>query len=275
MDSITLQEKLNDFLILAARTGNITEIEKCLASGAQINGISRSVTALMAAAEYGHAETVRFLIANGAPLHTVSGMVQNTALIYAAIGNHTTVVDSLIRAGADIHCQNGYGSTALLLAITCKKEINDMSTAFRLLSAMSIPEIIAIQDNIRFKVAIEQFKEIVLKNQKAILAIFGSFNLEIPMRVSFLDLPIELMTRIFSEAELFEQWYDCRMGNDIHFISKNRKPMTFSPVITQSKKRKAENDLEETLNLENTDRDEMIEETEEIVRKTKKIKQQK
>lgn len=258
MDSHS-QEQRNDKLILAARAGNTTDVEACLNAGAQINALARSVTALMAAAEYGHLHTVYFLLAKGAPLNTVSAQNQNTALMYASIHNRTAVVDVLIKAGADIHCQNVYGNTALFLAIACKAEQADNQTAFRLLSAMSIPEIVAIQDNTRCKATVDKYKEIVLKNQNTLLAIFGSFTLELPMRVSFLDLPIELITKIFSEADLFEQWYDYRMENDIHFISNNRQPMTFLPLVTQGKKRKTESN-------------EITEEAEEEARKTKKIK---
>ncbi len=242
------QEARNTQLIDAASAGNTFEVEWCLGAGAQINAIARSMTALMAAAEHGHAQTVRFLIASGAPLDTRSPL-KNTALIYAAIDNRTEVVDILIKAGADIYCQNYYGNTALFLAIVCKKEHADINSAFRLLSAMTIPDIVAIQDNPRCKEIVDQFKAIVLKNQKVLLEIFREFIPAVPQQACFLDLPIELMIRIFSEAELFEQWYSYCMPTDIVYLSENRAPMTFLPLanVTETKKRKVDNDLEEEL----------------------------
>jgi ankyrin repeat protein len=77
-------------------------------------------TALIAAAQLGHAEIVRALIADQAPLDHVNNL-QWTALIEAIVlgngdKNHTVTVRALVAAGADVTIPDGDESTPLKLA---------------------------------------------------------------------------------------------------------------------------------------------------------------
>jgi ankyrin repeat protein len=104
----------NDKLVNAAYSGDVAEIERLIAAGADPNadigtGAGRP---LRAAAENGHVAAMAALLKAGAHVKgaTSAGI---TALVLAAGRGHTAAVDALVAAGADVHHANKNGDTAL------------------------------------------------------------------------------------------------------------------------------------------------------------------
>jgi hypothetical protein len=105
-------------LIQAARAGDIAQLEKLLAEGANpdqrvgVNGW----TPLMHAIHKGQKESVRVLVQHGAD---VNAKTQNrgTALIEAAGYGYADIVATLLKAGADPDVRDKDGYTALKRAI--------------------------------------------------------------------------------------------------------------------------------------------------------------
>ena len=77
------------------------------------------MTALMRAAQGGHAAAIAALLAAGAEVEDIDGM---TALMFAAIGGHAAAIAALLAAGAEAEAKNNDGETALTLAELFKHE---------------------------------------------------------------------------------------------------------------------------------------------------------
>jgi ankyrin repeat protein len=71
---------------------------------------------LFAAAKSGDLETVKRLIASGAPLEEI-GERGATALIIASLKENEEVIKTLVMAGANVNAQAEYGITAMFLAV--------------------------------------------------------------------------------------------------------------------------------------------------------------
>ena len=85
----------------AAMRGDVAEVESLLRSGADVNAAQGDgMTALHWAAELGHADLARTLIAAGAYLDAVTRLGDFTALHVAARGGQGGVVRVLADAGA-------------------------------------------------------------------------------------------------------------------------------------------------------------------------------
>ena len=116
----------------AARTGNIAEVKKHLAAGADVNAKDKDGgTPLHQAARNGHKEVADLLIAKGANVNAVGDLFGGTPLHAAAFGDHKEIVELLIAKGADVNAKvaSGFnkGMTPLDLAIDFKKpEIGDL-----------------------------------------------------------------------------------------------------------------------------------------------------
>ena len=102
----------NDELNRAALAGDQARCEVLLSRGANVNGAGmHGMRPVMSAAEGGHLQMVRFLVANGADVnaHNVSG----SALMCAVDSDHAEMVRFLILNGAELTWTNSLGETAL------------------------------------------------------------------------------------------------------------------------------------------------------------------
>jgi ankyrin repeat protein len=113
-------ETANLQLLQAATTGDAAAIRAALVAGADVNGAADTqITALGAAALYGHLEVVAALLAAGAEVEMDQG--GQTALMLAAGQGHTAVVEALLARGADIAAKDKEGLTALMAAASANR----------------------------------------------------------------------------------------------------------------------------------------------------------
>lgn len=94
-----------------AREGRLSELRQTTGLDLEAR-TNRGSTLLMLACYHGHVETARWLIAQGADVHTVDDS-GNTVLMGAAFKGHTEIVELLLASGADHQQQNPRGQTAL------------------------------------------------------------------------------------------------------------------------------------------------------------------
>lgn len=139
-------------LLRAAAAGVVDAAREALDKGAKPDAASPGLTALAAAALYGHREVVDLLLGRGAningadtqygrtPLHLAlvggepeiaEALIQAgaaadprtlagyTPLMYAAIGGHSGLISTLQERGADINAKTSDGETALIFAAQC------------------------------------------------------------------------------------------------------------------------------------------------------------
>lgn len=106
-------------LILAASHGRGARVvEKLLAAGANPDALTREEeNALLLASRAGDTDSVRLLLAKGAPVWAPEGWRGQTALMWAAAENHPETVKALLAAGADMRAKTVNGFTALLFAV--------------------------------------------------------------------------------------------------------------------------------------------------------------
>lgn len=98
--------QVNVALFHAAESGNVAELQKCLKNGGKPNFFHRpsdQKNALHVAAENGHTEVVKVLLANGAVVDCREAVGQATALILACHHNNIEILNLLIAAGANVN----------------------------------------------------------------------------------------------------------------------------------------------------------------------------
>jgi uncharacterized protein len=104
-------EKLRD----AAERGNVAEIERLVAAGADPNAVVVDWTPLQKAAVYGQVAAMAALLKAGARVDGADSAGQ-TPLILAAANGQTAAIDALLAAGANVNHARNNGNTALHLA---------------------------------------------------------------------------------------------------------------------------------------------------------------
>ncbi|MEO7246330.1 MAG: ankyrin repeat domain-containing protein [Rubrivivax sp.] len=103
-------------LLIACEKGNEVMAARMLMAGADVNLASlERVTPLMAASYGGHATIVKRLLAAGAKTDPIDRM-HKSALVYAAAQGHAAVVDQLIASGVDVDTVDEHRLTALMWA---------------------------------------------------------------------------------------------------------------------------------------------------------------
>lgn len=107
----------NTPLIVAAATGNESEVRRLLARRSAVNTKNRNgATALFGAAAGGFDGIVRMLIDRGAQVNLRS-RDGSSPLMFAARNGHTKVVETLLAAGAAVNQADENGRTPLMLAV--------------------------------------------------------------------------------------------------------------------------------------------------------------
>jgi ankyrin repeat protein len=96
----------------AAKSGDVAEIERQIAAGADPNALVNDYSPLQRAAENGHLAAIAALLKAGARVDGVDSDGY-TPLMCAAWHGHKAVFDALVAAGADVQCANNRGLTAL------------------------------------------------------------------------------------------------------------------------------------------------------------------
>ena len=97
----------------AARIGDVSEVKKLLAKGAEVNAeTSDGWTPLHEAASKGHLNVVKALLAKGAAVNA-KNKYGYTPLHYAARHGHLDVVKALLAKGAEVDAKNKDGKTPL------------------------------------------------------------------------------------------------------------------------------------------------------------------
>ena len=71
---------------------------------------------MLLAAQEGHLEIVKALLAKGADVNAKSSVKGQPPLEHAAFGGHTDVVRLLLEEGVNVNAKNNAGTTALMLA---------------------------------------------------------------------------------------------------------------------------------------------------------------
>lgn len=104
-------------LFHAAFNGDVESLKMLLAARADINATDKGMSPLYAAAQEGHVEVVRRLIAAGAALDLHTDDAHSTALYAAADAGHLDIVKMLINAGANVNLRTSQGSTTLMRAV--------------------------------------------------------------------------------------------------------------------------------------------------------------
>jgi ankyrin repeat protein len=98
----------------AAEKGNITVVKQYLDAGVDVNAKDDSGwTLLHSAAGYGHKKIAELLIAEGADVNAMGGLLEWTPLHQAAFGSHNEIVEVLIGKGADVNAKTKNGFTSL------------------------------------------------------------------------------------------------------------------------------------------------------------------
>lgn len=113
---------LNAKLVSASSDGNVSEVKRLIAIGANVNAPGQH-TALVCAVSNGHLEVCRVLIEAKANVNLAGYYDKKTPLMYAVNGYNNASVELttlLLQAGADQRLKDEtYGKTALLMAATC------------------------------------------------------------------------------------------------------------------------------------------------------------
>ena len=117
MSGTTKQQNASDVeLWRVAESGDVDELSRVFANGAQVNARNKhGMTALMRAVYYGHARMVRALLDRGAD----PNLVRNdrfTALALAAFFGHTETIKILIEHGARTEVITRCGASAKMWA---------------------------------------------------------------------------------------------------------------------------------------------------------------
>jgi ankyrin repeat protein len=109
----------NGKLCHAAASGDVAEIERQIAAGADPNAFegTTSATPLRWAANGGHVAAIALLVKAGARADGADS-AGYTPLMVAAYYVHTAAIDALLAAGADVHRVNYDGDTVLHLVLT-------------------------------------------------------------------------------------------------------------------------------------------------------------
>lgn len=126
----SINNKINNTLMQAAKNGNIDEIKQLLSLGADVNTADKyGWTPLMMATQYNHILAAQLLLSAGAKVNAITTFGWTT-LFYSA-QESVEITKLLLDAGADVNVIDQYGQIALDFAII----MNNVETTQLLLAA--------------------------------------------------------------------------------------------------------------------------------------------
>lgn len=97
----------------AARTGNLTQLQKALKDGVEVNAVDKlGRTPLHYAAFSGYVSIARILLEKGADINAVDRAKQWTPLFFAVYMNQKSMIRFLLQSGADQTSKDKFGKTA-------------------------------------------------------------------------------------------------------------------------------------------------------------------
>jgi ankyrin repeat protein len=96
-------------MLLAARTGNLNEIQTMVSTGADVNVDFPSYTPLSGASFNGHKEVAEYLIEHGATLDSTNFIGGSTPLYWAVRGDSKEVIKLLLDKGANVNIVTSEG----------------------------------------------------------------------------------------------------------------------------------------------------------------------
>jgi len=108
----TMSREIDGKLRGAATRGDVIEMERLIAEGANPNALVDDWTPLQRAADKGHVAAMAALLKAGAHVDGADSRGW-TPLMLAAHNGHIAAMDALIAAGADVHLARNDGDTAL------------------------------------------------------------------------------------------------------------------------------------------------------------------
>ena len=117
-------------LCVAAELGHTDCLRYLIAAGADVNNVtSMGNSPLLSAANKGHVKCVKLLLGTGADVNRPN-ICGDTPLIRAVENGYTECVVNLLKAGADVNIVNGSGNSVIFLAVKearhdCFKLLNE------------------------------------------------------------------------------------------------------------------------------------------------------
>jgi uncharacterized protein len=118
LTSVSYAGELEDKLSQAADAGNVSEVNRLLEQGVEVNAQDNDgATALMLASQNGHLNVVKALLEKGADVNAKANEGE-TALMVACDRGHMEVVKALLDKNADVNVKANGGTTALMVAST-------------------------------------------------------------------------------------------------------------------------------------------------------------
>src|SRR5215208_6089153 len=112
------ETNLNQALMQAAERGDLSEVQRLVESGADVNfTAAHDFRPLLMAVYYAHREVVEYLIGRGADVN-YAGFNEGTALMFASGSGDAVLASLLLESGADPNVAMARsGETALHVAV--------------------------------------------------------------------------------------------------------------------------------------------------------------
>jgi ankyrin repeat protein len=135
----------------AASRGDLARVSALLEAGTDVNAKSEyGATALSYAADKGHLDVVKLLLARGAEVDPEDSFYHSTPITWAGYNGHVEVVKALLEAGADagsavmMAINRGKGEVVRAVATSGKVPLESLSGALAMAQTAGKPEIVKL-----------------------------------------------------------------------------------------------------------------------------------